>query len=717
MPNPKSNTVRLLFYAFVITALVAGALAGGHVLLMRHRSEKADPTVEMAADLEDFKRLARLEEVDEDQLWAMLKEAGVTTLAIPETTVRELMREGRITALSGGRLLSHRGSGELLAPGFRTLLEGGGVAPEHTYILADDAAVGERLTYEICRRVQRSCLLHPVGGGAPVPAGAGGQLPGDAVPAPAVLEVPLGFDTLRSWGLGISPDHLALAARHGFMAIPRLEDYPAADGAKIREDFAALDGKADINTVIFNGREILGAASGSTAVTREEIARRGWVPGAIEAVTLLSHFPQAGLTELVEEMDYQAARVYSIAPEYQNQLSRRELVEIWTRSPWERNIRVIYIRPFLDAPHGERLEKTLGTIADTAAGLQKAGFRLGPAGTFPPVNITPIHRFALAALIWAAFLALIHRLGMLKPAVLLVLGALGMAGWAGLYYLGFWPALAKLAGLGAAIVAPLWAFELVFRRWRPGAPRGAADGITDLLAASGVSLAGALIMAAAMSDLPFLLEFDYFRGVKAALLLPPALVAVLYLWHLGFETVPPRSDGGREPGGGAHRWERLKEQVEWILGRPINIGHALLGSVAAVAVLLVVVRSGNLTREMVPELELQIRSLLEGLLAVRPRFKEFAVGHPLMVMAGWVIVRRRGPWLGLFAVAGAVGQTSLINSFSHLRTPVGISLARTAHGLWLGIALGLLGILALEVLWRLWNRADAAFGGGGGQRR
>lgn len=685
---------RLLGVFLILTTLL-GLAAAGQSLWLRHGAEKANRTVELAADFKDFLDLARQEDLDPQEVWTALQEAGVTTLALAELTLQRLMEEGLVTALAGSRLLSLPPYQQETVPALAELVERGQVRAEHTYLLIPEEELAEFVANQLCRRLRQPCTHH--------------QAPG----SPPVLEAPMGLEALKGLGMGIWPRDLALARDLGLLVIPRLEDYPTATPASIVEDFAAL-AEADVRTVVFNGRAVLGAAADLVDVTAHQFSRRGLVPGAIESVTLLAHFPQAGLTELVEALDYQAARVYSIAPEYQNQLTTAELAEIWTRSPWERNIRIIYIRPFVGGPPGRNLERTLTAIQDTVTGLERAGYDFGPAGTFPPFTLSPAHRWAMAGLVVAAAIGLLWHAGLVSPPWLLLLGMGAWAGWGALAYIGFGNSLYKLTALAAALLAPLAAFHILFLRWRrrwpaPGEDRddpglwwqGALAGVADLLLVSAVSLAGGLLVAALLGDLPYLLEFEYFRGVKAALLLPPAAVALLYLWHLGLVS----GSRLRElPARGRDRITAVLQEGAAALGLPINVGHALLAGLLAAAALLVLLRSGNQTRDVVPAWELQLRTLLENLLAVRPRFKEFALGHPLLVMAGWVAARLPGPWLALLAVAGAVGQSSLINTFSHLRTPVAISLWRTGHGLWLGILLGLLGVVVLELAWRGWRR-------------
>ncbi|MFB0527855.1 MAG: DUF5693 family protein, partial [bacterium] len=108
------------------------------------------------------------------------------------------------------------------------------------------------------------------------------------------------------------------------------------------------------------------------------------------------------------------------------------------------------------------------------------------------------------------------------------------------------------------------------------------------------------------------------------------------------------------------------------------------------------------------EIENRAREILEKLLIVRPRIKEFLIGHPLMILGIYLYLkggsrnlkvaqfakeenlRLRAKSWQLFVILGIIGQVSIINSFCHAHTPLVISLARTINGIWLGIIIGVL---------------------------
>jgi hypothetical protein len=104
-------------------------------------------------------------------------------------------------------------------------------------------------------------------------------------------------------------------------------------------------------------------------------------------------------------------------------------------------------------------------------------------------------------------------------------------------------------------------------------------------------------------------------------------------------------------------------------------------------------------------LELKLRSLLDQLLIVRPRTKEFLIGHPaLFLSVALAPLWGRRVSLPLLWL-GTIGQVSLINTFCHIHTPLSVSLLRAFNGLWTGI---LLGCVAAFITVKLARRSSAS---------
>jgi len=222
-----------------------------------------------------------------------------------------------------------------------------------------------------------------------------------------------------------------------------------------------------------------------------------------------------------------------------------------------------------------------------------------------------------------------------------------------------------LSGLGSnirdglawllAVLGPLGAYGLIRRRL-PNHSSIRAD-MRNWLLASGVSVLGGFAAAAALSDASHFLGLRDIPGVKPALAVPVAGASLMALSNVSWRS-----------------W-RLVDVAVWV-----GVGAALI---------MALLRSGNFSIIPVPELERELRNVLEQLLIVRPRFKEFLIGHPALLLWLSLGAIRWRPWaVGLLAL-GMLGQASIVNSFLHLHTPLWVSMLRTFHGLWLGLLFGL----------------------------
>jgi hypothetical protein len=124
----------------------------------------------------------------------------------------------------------------------------------------------------------------------------------------------------------------------------------------------------------------------------------------------------------------------------------------------------------------------------------------------------------------------------------------------------------------------------------------------------------------------------------------------------------------------------------------------LVGIVLLAAGYLIVVRSGNQSDIAPSSFELALRAHLTTWLQVRPRFKEFVVGFPALMLIPALVPVDRARWGWLFALAIGVGLGDVIDTFSHLHTHLAISALRLINGAVIGI---LIGAIAIAIYRRL----------------
>ena len=95
------------------------------------------------------------------------------------------------------------------------------------------------------------------------------------------------------------------------------------------------------------------------------------------------------------------------------------------------------------------------------------------------------------------------------------------------------------------------------------------------------------------------------------------------------------------------------------------------------------------------------RNILEERLLARPRIKEFLIAFPALMTAVYFAKNKYNSLTFIAGLAAVMGQASIANTFSHLRTPVYLSTVRIVYSLGLGIALGAVYIFIIETAFKI----------------
>jgi hypothetical protein len=458
-------------------------------------------------------------------------------------------------------------------------------------------------------------------------------------------------------GLGLDPVQVAQVRAGGKPIVARLINPQGITPLALRGSllFAREQGAS---LLIFAGDQVLGYRAGVKAMAHN-IQANAMRFGAIEFAK------QAGAGNLMQAIPTHTVRVHSIGLAESLLLSPGEIIDRLERAAQERNIRALYLRAA-----GADTATLREILQQLEQRLQRAGYAIRESGARPFGALQPpVWQFALVGLGvgvlagWA--LTLFRRVGVWAFAPL----ALGVA----FALLCLLPLGRKAVALAAALLFPT--VGVVAMAWlAQGAAPNLWQGARLLLVPFAWSLMGALHIVGLLAETPFLIKADQFAGVKLAHALPLLLVLVFYTaWVVG-------------------RWDFWRE---W-LTHPVLWGQALLALVVLGAVGLMLIRTGNEAPGAVPDWELRLRALLESVMQVRPRTKEFLIGHPALVVGVWMLLTGRTRFLPLVMFLATIGQVSVVNTFCHLHSPLLVSLQRTGWGILLGVGLGLLALGALR---------------------
>lgn len=625
-----SRGTKHFLVALVILAVAASLWVG----LKRHQSEVTNREVQLVVDYQEVALISKYTGAGLGEVFSRLKAAGVGGILVKEPTIQEF--QDNLTWGTGGVLI--RTGTEVLAGDYRlpseTLRQ---INPQHTYLITADK--------DLAREVVKHLRLKIAGSNI-------GLLDGGTL---ALVDVPLGPASLKEYGLGFGGFPWQAAGQAGLMIIPQVKPWAAANAASIQGILHELrPHKNQIAALLFDGTALPGFP-GQIPALAQEVKSLGFTVGTIEFLH------QDGLNSLVRLNDKNAVRIHGIRPEEIKTLSPAKCIDRLLLAANERNIRVMIVRFFLPGQPGVNPGNVetynLNYLEQLHRNLVGQGLITGQAKPFKTFPITEYFFLLIGIGVWGGTVLLLNRAGLgRKP--LGAAAAIGLLGFLALFRLDSLMAR-QAAALVAAIVFPVLGVIIVERSQQPGIVKA----LLYFLATTFVSLTGAALVTGLLGEVTFMLRLEQFLGTKAAHL-APSLLLLVFLWPL------LRNKGG----------------LVRMLSSPVTWSSLLVLAVAALGVYVLLIRTGNEGSAFAPAWERQFRHLLDVALEVRPRTKEFLVGHPLLLLGYYLGYRDRRL---LLWIVGILGQSSIINTFSHIHTPLVISLLRTLNGIWLGLLIGL----------------------------
>jgi len=633
----KSLPTDLLLVVLIALGLIGGLVSAAH----RWSAEARNRRVELVVDYGDAQALANTTRRQIDDVLAQLKAAGITTVAVTEDS---------LATLNGNGILSYARDGDTtlltFAPGFP----------------------GQR-----ARVIQM--LAHKAPGLIVTPEGENGLLVG--APWPQFSAVPIGLDS----------GTVSTVKRNNLLVAPRLVNFTGVTAQNIPWELEQTKRQcvepAGIGPVIFAGTSVLGnrALIGTTA---DALAASHLTYGSVE---LGKMFGDEDLSRLA---DAQTVRVHSIGTDEMGAMEEPTAVERFVRAAKERNIRVCYVRLFISGlPHDpDVLEANTAFIRKIVKGMQEARLTIGdgPAHAYAD-NPKPglVLRGLMALGVLGGTLLLLRVFTGISGRALIIASLVGLVLALGLAVPGTTPKGREVLALISACVFPtLGLCAITLPRPIPNGTNGEVlrRAFTTYVQMTLVTVIGIVLVVGLLAGRLFLLKVDEFLGVKLVLVTPVALVAAYY--GLGLGALSSRA-------GWPERWQTVRCSLLALAARPLLAGQVVVGIAALAGLAIFVARSGNDPGVGVSATELKTRALLDKYLYVRPRTKEFLLGHPALLIGLAAAASKRFPqWLLPLLVIGAVGQSSLMDTFCHLHTPLLISALRGLIGWALGAVFGAL---------------------------
>lgn len=643
---------KTLYFA-LIALVAAGAVSGLVSSYKKSAVERDNTSVEIVMDRADILKISLRDGVHADIVLKKLKDAGLTSISVTESTLEELQIAGKLAWLTGyetGILdkihtdekektqFSEKRPAPMpfrkLNPAVRSLIRSAGDGLGYSYVVAPD-----KDSFMFAKN-GLSLML----GSARVRTISEGTL--------LVMD---DEEDLLSLGIGIPEKDIADLTKKGFYVIPRLKNNYRLDGAKLSSKLVTLLSYAPFTKVIFDGEEIAGYKN-NIRETAAALKEHGIDFGYIEMAG------QKGDSALLSAMGADIVRVHSIAEdEMQKRMNLKEAVSRFERAFYERGVRVLFIRPFYIPEKGSTLTDTNASyIANIRNSITKTGSSVGEAQSLAHISGGRASLILLALGLSAALLLVLRNYfspSALHATVLFVASA------------AVFSVSRELSALGAAVIFPVLAVTSAFNL-KDERPRIAtiSKAISMVLVVFFISLAGGLYVTGALADTAFMTGARQFAGVKVSFILP--LIAVGIYWAI---------NSGHLSG---------RDKISALLERPVTVAMLLLSALAAGIGAVYILRSGNFGIGVL-DIERLIRTLLENTMSVRPRTKEFLIGYPALFLGAVYYLRNKKDFLWAFLIIGAIGPVSTINTFCHAHSPFMISVLRSFYGALLGILAGM----------------------------
>ncbi|NLW92223.1 MAG: hypothetical protein GXY34_11580 [Syntrophomonadaceae bacterium] len=672
------NVKRLLWILLAVTLVLS--CSGAY---LRLTNEKNNKTVVTAVDYLELQKMADSAAMDLEPILDRLQKAGINTLGIKELSLRQMAYNGQVYLAPLGQFMSLN---QLYQPQIwkdcAEATAGKQVGPDKLVVTSDQLSTISFLRTRLSHRFLPEQIIEFTSSGKTFFI-LNAELVQLDKPKDTVNKQNTAFQETDA-RLGFDDQLISHLKARGFSIILRPDNNTAANLAYLKEYEKAIRDN-DVETIIF-ANEVSGAPDNLGPIEKI-VEQNNMTVGIIETSVQLKYVEQKGLTQLIQDTNYPINRVYSSTnDEYVQEASERYYR--WVRAVVDRSNRILYVTPFKDAKlnYSENMENTLQMLERFQSTIQEMGFdttgglqRLNPEvpGRWHYLMVSLSLLFGV--LLYLAYLA---RPSLKVMAMLFIVGLTGCLGANLILSRDF----SQLYALAAAILYPTLStlMLLIYLRDNPHHSL-IIKMFCSLAIILVINMAGAFTVVTSMADIRYIMNVEFFRGVKLAFLVP------LLLFILNYFVVFSGDDGFRQ-----RVMEVLKMQPTYL---------ALLAFlIVGAAGYYYLVRSGNTTAAQISTLELRFRETLETWFMARPRFKEFLIAYPALFAMVYLYHRYKHDFILLMLGLGVViGSVSMVNSFCHGFTAITVSASRTVGGLLVGmvtVAGTLIGIWILEQIWK-----------------
>lgn len=683
------------FRNILIVITIIGLVVSMFQVTRRFIKEQRNTVVEIVADYEDFAEIALETGSTLEETANKLISSGVTSIAISEESLLDMKEAGDILLFSGVDLkylnVNFNNEYYSLASSVKAYLDNMKTPYSNvTLVMGDDLGTYDFLINSFKTRFKdvttnfneenRFCIL-----------------------------INRSMDKVKNVGLGLVNEDFEAAKMLGFNnIIPRIENHEDITKEEVDTLYDQLK-QYKVRTIIFAGVTVFGQNYQDEEGEMLKYIGEKFSQKDAEIITAIIEKPaetdletvQRGINKLSKYSKYVNTKVFSTDASQLQKLTYEGLAEQWGRAISQRNVRVLYVRPLAKAEKTvqENFENTLKAIREIKDRINHMGMTLGNAKGLGTIKQSSILQLIMAlGVVSAGVLLLIFifeedRLKKFAKVIYLLYGVL-VLGLMAIYIL---PAIYeplgdlanKLVALAAAVIfsslAGIWIIEGYKRDSYPVKGGSIKKGILLLIISVAISFIGGIYIGAILSASKYVLKLDTFRGVKISFLLPLVIWGFAYVIKIGFY-----KDNLGKP-------LPLLEQCKKFFMETVTVKYVAIASVICLALVLIVLRSGNTMTSSANSLELMFRNFLEKYLIARPRTKEL-IAFPILFLIPCLARFKNKEFVFLAMGAGMIGIENVINSFCHIRMPLLITSLSTIYSLIFAIIIGSIFVVVIENL-------------------
>jgi len=695
-----------------INRVLAGFLAIGimfsAVLAYQRLDKELDyKTYEVNMYYSELEKMASQEGISIDQVLKNMKDTGITNMLIKEDTVQSLKQNPNYditTRMSGYNLIVESPDEGLIQRIYKGF---DGVRKADRSVVLEDANT---------LRIEGSALDYIEGQVLTV--GSYGQ---KTVTAPvwkgSALEVA---------GIGYDKEAISLAKKNGYGVT--LSPIYYSDFQDAQKSINRYIDTIDINEIepshiLFGGNQVLGydylefkkiqkdaEESGKKAVYPELerfaslLEDRDIAVALIESSSQGGYLETDGMMDLLKIMEFDAVGSYItwdfVTNKYDYEIpfhhNGEEISNIMFRGITTRNIRVVSMKPFvMDNRYIADPQAYKNVLDNLEKRLSVLDIKPAKLNSMPFFSANKFLKIPVAMGIIAAWLIIFDNLfDIKKKKNLYILLGLATAASAGIIGLGIMsgPVNQGFALLGAMTMPSIAGCFLISNLRKIENEMLYCEKIKAffkaelmLLMTIIICLGSVLFEIAMLTHSRYLLGIETFAGVKFSQMLPMVIIVLMYISYFGYKRGQEKNFTGIK-----------LDDVRRFGNDTIRMWQVAAIGVFSIVLMIFISRSGNSAAEP-STVEVLLRNSLEFIFPARPRTKAIFVGFPATIIMMYLAYTRRYQFANIaFVILSSIGLVNTVNTFSHTKAPIYLSLYRTGAEVIVGTLVAIFAILLLE---------------------